>query len=116
MNGLSANKKLSKFQLYKLIQLRGYLKFLSILNAISLVRPIASSMISFVNSSKAELKNKFSKSKENAESLVVDATLNSLTKIVEKRLSSVAGSAITLASNEIKYIIKVINSLKSRFY
>ena len=42
--------------------------------------------------------------------------INGLGKIVEKILSSVTGSAITLANNEIKYIIKAINSLKSRFY
>ena len=88
-----------------MIQLRGYLKLLSILNAISLVRPIASSMISFVDSSEAELRNKFSKSKENAKSLIVDATFNDLGKIVEKIFSSVTGSAITLANNEIKNIL-----------
>ena len=63
-----------------MIPLKGYLKPFPILNAILLVRPMASSMISFSNSFEGKLKNKVSKSKENAKNLIVDEGLNALGK------------------------------------
>ena len=43
--------------------------------------------------------------------LLVDKGLHIIGKVIKKGISWITGSGITLANSEIKYIIKVINSL-----
>ena len=67
---------------------------------------------SITNSFKKELKNE--DPKEIGTTLFVDTGLNITGKKIEKGISSITGSGITLTNNEIKDILKVIKSLENR--
>ena len=99
-NGSSANIKLSKTQLPKIVQLGGFLFGPPVLPEItSLANPI-------INSFVKQLKN--TGTKKLTADILEDAGLKIIGKKIKKGISSTTGSRITLKSNEIKNIIKVI--------
>ena len=94
-NGSSANIKFSKTQLSKIIQ-SGWFNFLDLLNLAKLVYKISN-----------KTKNLFNKMSLNEVIKSVDVARKTLPDY-----KKIIGTGITLRNNEIKYIIKVIKSLK----
>ena len=94
-NGSSVNVKFSKTQLSKIIQSGGF-NFLDLLNLAKLVYEISN-----------KTKNLFNKMSLNEVIKSVDVARKTLPDY-----KKIIGTGITLRNNEIKYIIKVIKSLK----
>ena len=104
-NGLSINIKFSKIQLFKIVPSGGFIfsppnEFLSN-DVFDPTKGLMSSVSSIAKESKnmgAEHSNKFT---------FVGEGRNLISKKIKKRFSSITGSEITLANNEIKDIMKV---------
>ena len=102
-NGSSANIKLSKTQLSKMIQSGG------VMTGISGMDNFINFPFEMENLYLKELSNIDTK-KINRNNLFIDAGLN----IIGKKVKEKSGSGVTLTDNEIKDIMKVIKSLENR--
>ena len=92
----------------KIAQSRGFLFGWSI----QPIKEITSLANSIRHSFKKELKNTGTKKLNN--DILLDARRNIIRKKIENRISSITGLGTTLTNNEIKDIMKVIQSLEIR--